>query len=147
MAQAVSHQTLSAKTWVYARVNVCGICGQNDTGIRIFQVLRFSLPVSFHRGRAFAQAVSVWPFTQEAQFRARFNPCGICGGQNDTGTDLVLVLPLSLVTTIPPWRDTHISPGHEPWLRSWSQCLQTFPNPIDMHNKIILLWPYIHSSA
>jgi hypothetical protein len=32
------------------------------------------------------QVVSRQPLTAEARVRARFNPYGICGGQNGTGT-------------------------------------------------------------
>jgi hypothetical protein len=32
------------------------------------------------------QVVSRRPLTTEARVRARVNPCGICGGQNGTGT-------------------------------------------------------------
>jgi hypothetical protein len=37
-------------------------------------------------GRAMAQAVSRRPFTAKARVRSRVGPCGICGGQNGTGT-------------------------------------------------------------
>jgi hypothetical protein len=33
-----------------------------------------------------AQIVSRRPLTAGARVRARVNPCGICGGQNGTGT-------------------------------------------------------------
>jgi hypothetical protein len=33
-----------------------------------------------------AQAVSRRPLTAEARIRSRASPCGICGGQNGTGT-------------------------------------------------------------
>jgi hypothetical protein len=33
-----------------------------------------------------AQAVSRRPPTVEARVRSRVSPCGICGGQSDTGT-------------------------------------------------------------
>jgi hypothetical protein len=34
-----------------------------------------------------AQAVSRRPLTAEARVQSRVSPCGICGGQNGTGTD------------------------------------------------------------
>ena len=37
-------------------------------------------------GRAVAQAVSRRPPTAEARVPSRVSPCGICGGQNGTGT-------------------------------------------------------------
>jgi hypothetical protein len=37
-------------------------------------------------GRAMVQAVSRRPPTAEAQVRSRVSPCGICGGQSDSGT-------------------------------------------------------------
>jgi hypothetical protein len=39
-----------------------------------------------HGGRVIAQAVSHRLLTAEARFRAHGSPCGICGGQSDTGT-------------------------------------------------------------
>jgi hypothetical protein len=42
--------------------------------------------VTDHEGRAMAQAVSRRPLTAEARFRSGVSPCGICGGQNGTGT-------------------------------------------------------------
>jgi hypothetical protein len=42
----------------------------------------------FGSGRAMAQAVSRRPLTAEDRVRARVNPCGICGGQSDTGTGI-----------------------------------------------------------
>jgi hypothetical protein len=33
-----------------------------------------------------AQAVCRRPLASEARVRGRVNPCGICGGQSDTGT-------------------------------------------------------------
>jgi hypothetical protein len=46
----------------------------------------FRLLLTVMKGRAIAQVVSGRPFTAEARVRARVNPCGICGGQSDTGT-------------------------------------------------------------
>jgi hypothetical protein len=37
-------------------------------------------------GRDVAQVVSYRPLTAETRVRSRVNPCGICGGQSDTGT-------------------------------------------------------------
>jgi hypothetical protein len=54
-----------------------------------------------------AQTVSHWPITAEAWV----SPCGICGGQSDTGTG---VSPSSLVppvNTIPLGLQAHISSG------------------------------------
>jgi hypothetical protein len=36
-------------------------------------------------GRGIAQVVSRRPLIGEARVRARVSPCGICGGQSDTG--------------------------------------------------------------
>jgi hypothetical protein len=49
------------------------------------------------------QAVSRRNPTGEARFRSRFSPCGICGGQNGTGTDfLPEYFGFSPVCFIPP---------------------------------------------
>jgi hypothetical protein len=45
-----------------------------------------SFVMSSTKDRAMAQVVSRRPLTAEARVRARINPCGICGGQNGTGT-------------------------------------------------------------
>jgi hypothetical protein len=38
------------------------------------------------KGRSMSQAVIRRPLTAEARVRSRVSPCGICGGQNGTGT-------------------------------------------------------------
>jgi hypothetical protein len=50
-----------------------------------------------------AQAVSRRPFAVDTRVRASVSPCGICGGQNDSGTVSVRVIWLSPVSIIPPW--------------------------------------------
>jgi hypothetical protein len=40
---------------------------------------------TLRNGRAMVQVVSRRPLTAEARVRARFNPCGICGGQIGRG--------------------------------------------------------------
>jgi hypothetical protein len=45
-----------------------------------------SVIVTLVRGRAMAQAVSRRHLTAKARVRARVNPCGVCGGQSETGT-------------------------------------------------------------
>ena len=56
-------------------------------------------------GRAMAQAVSRWLPTAEARVRSRVNPCGICGGQIGTGTDIfprTSVFPRQFHSTVAP---------------------------------------------
>jgi hypothetical protein len=48
--------------------------------------------VTLHLGRAMAQVFSRRLLIAEARFRARINPCGICGGQSGTGTGFLSVL-------------------------------------------------------
>ena len=49
-----------------------------------------------------AQAVSRRPLTAEARARSRVSPCGICGGQSDTGTGFSRVLRFFTANFIPP---------------------------------------------
>jgi hypothetical protein len=53
-----------------------------------------------------AQAVSRRPLTEQARVRSRISPCGICGGQNGTGTGFSPPPPPSMrfspVNFIPP---------------------------------------------
>jgi hypothetical protein len=54
-------------------------------------------------GRATDQVVSRRPLAAEAWVRSRVNPCGICGGQNGTGTGFSpssLVLPCQYHSTV-----------------------------------------------
>ena len=54
-------------------------------------------------GRAMAQAVGRRPLTAEARARSRVVPCGIYGGQSDTGAVFFpRVLRYSPVNFIPP---------------------------------------------
>jgi hypothetical protein len=55
--------------------------------------------VTYHGGRAIAQAVSRWLPTAAARVRARVWSCGICGGQSGAGA-VVLRFPLPIF--IPP---------------------------------------------
>ena len=53
-------------------------------------------------GCAMAQAVSRRPLTVKARVRSRVSPCGICGGQNGSGTGFPRVLRFSPISFIPP---------------------------------------------
>jgi hypothetical protein len=41
-------------------------------------------------GPAMAHVVSCWPVTAEARVHDQVGPCGVCGGQSDTGTVFLL---------------------------------------------------------
>jgi hypothetical protein len=49
-----------------------------------------------------AQAVTRRPLTAEAQIRAWFNRCVLCGGKSGTGT-VIRVFRVSPVNIIPSW--------------------------------------------
>jgi hypothetical protein len=80
------------------------LTGQFVKAATTAEVWVYTSAVGFLQGRAMAQAVSRWPLTAEAWFRARFNPCGICGRQSGPGTGFspsssvfpVNIIPLSL---------------------------------------------------
>jgi len=40
----------------------------------------------FNLGRTVAEAICCQPFGMEVQVQSQSSPCGICGGQSDTGT-------------------------------------------------------------
>jgi hypothetical protein len=54
------------------------------------------------RGRAIAQAVSLWLPTAAARVRARILSCGICGRQSGAGAGFLRVLRFPLPIFIPP---------------------------------------------
>jgi hypothetical protein len=58
----------------------------------------YTSAVGFLQGRAMAQVVSLRPFNAEA----RVNPCGIYGGQSDTGTRFSPSSSVFPVNIIPP---------------------------------------------
>jgi hypothetical protein len=98
-----------------------------------------------------AQVVSRRPLTAEARFRARANPCGICGGQSGTGTGFSpssSVFPCQYI--IPPSFSKLISSGEcvifffnlglflttevfpQPFRFSWSHTIDTYDRtPLD----------------
>jgi hypothetical protein len=72
---------------------------------RVFQMSIPSSPLQSIRtfGRAMGRAVSYQPLTAEAWVRARFSPCGLCGGQSGTGTGFSSNSSVSPVNIILPW--------------------------------------------
>jgi hypothetical protein len=89
MVQVISRRPLTAEARVRARVNPYGICGgQSGTGTG-FCPSSSVFPCQYHSTVAL-QVVSRRPVIAEARVRTRVNPCGICGGQSDTGTGFCL---------------------------------------------------------
>jgi hypothetical protein len=61
-----------------------------------------------------AQIISRRPLTAEAPIRARFNPCGICGGQSGTGAGFFpefVGFPLSIYIISPSHSHTRCRKG------------------------------------
>ena len=48
-----------------------------------------------------AQAVGRWHLSPKTRFRSQATPCGICGGQNDTGSIIPLMLQIHLSNLLP----------------------------------------------
>jgi hypothetical protein len=74
-----------------------------------------------------AQAVNRWSLTAEAWVRARFIPCGICGGQSGTGTGVSPSSSFSLVSIISPVLRTPMYLGNGP-LKAAVQTLSLTPS-------------------
>jgi hypothetical protein len=75
--------------WIFQiRIGTSGGCPELDNELRVpYEAANFMTTVAPNSlGRAMTQVVSRLPLTAEARFRARVNPCGICGGQSGTGT-------------------------------------------------------------
>jgi hypothetical protein len=85
LRQKVNLQLLKfvLKTYYYLRPSLASVlfhwCYPTDNCIKFSYIQTIF-------GRAMAQVVSRWPLTAGARFRARVNPCGICGGHSGTGT-------------------------------------------------------------
>jgi hypothetical protein len=85
--------------------------------VTIGEVWVYTSAVGFLQGRAVAQAVSHRPLTAEAWFRARFNPCGICGGKSGTGTGFSPSFSVFPVNIIPPSLSNPCHLGYEQYGR------------------------------
>ena len=53
---------------------------------QVAKIVHQELAIEYGLGRTLAQVVSRRPLTAETRVRSRVSSCGICGGQNDTGT-------------------------------------------------------------
>jgi hypothetical protein len=95
--------------------------------------------VTFHSGRAIAQAVSRWLPTAAARVRDQFKSCGICGGQSDTGAGLCRVLRFPLSILIPPTtpHSSSIIWGwyNRPNIGRRTKCTQSHPHLKKLKNK------------
>jgi hypothetical protein len=82
------------------------------------------------RGRVVTQGISHQPLNPEVPVRIRFSQCGICIGQNVTGTGFSPSSSVSTVNIFPPWLSTLISPGGRtkgPLLASVQRHILTHP--------------------
>jgi hypothetical protein len=80
---------------------VCG--GRGGNNMRMEKAAYWG--ASYHvllKGRAIAQAVSLWLPIAAAWFRARVWSCGICGGRSRAGAGFLRVLRFPLPIFIPP---------------------------------------------
>jgi hypothetical protein len=94
-----------------------------------------------------AQVVSCRILTTETWVRDRASPCGICGGQSDTGAGFSPSSLFSPDNIIPPWLSLPIllSPGDENRLVGGSGS-ETQSHPIDMNNiSIPKMTKFVHT--
>jgi hypothetical protein len=86
-----------------------------DMSIQFVQIMNVNMGDSACNcnmlGSAISQTVSRRPLAAEARVRARFNTCGICGGQSGTGQVLLRVLRFFPVNIIPPSLSKLITSG------------------------------------